>query len=290
MNNYHKEYCKFHDTCMNIEMKSIEDHIHHYEIIEEMIGFQYWLNEKVATIYNSDMEYSKNHIADAMIHHLFSHNLMSLYASFLSSQQNLLHQTIPNLRTVYESIPKMYYISFFPSEIKNIILKDHIEGNDDKKAIKYLKSKNALTIFESNEINNPTKLIEPVKRKYHFKWFTRKIYSKVQINQMTSTYGLLSTSSHSSTVRRQQVKGYSKKDTGDTFEFIELLSFFNILTELNGHKTMIKEEKIPGIEIMNFAEKMRAKLIKDGKMGSLFPDRPDIVKKVMIHPPGPPWN
>jgi len=290
MNDYHKEYCKFHNMCMNIEMKSIEDHIHHYEIIEEMIGFQYWLHEKVATIYNSDMEYSKNHIADVFIHQLFYHNMMSLYASFLTSQQSLLHQTIPNLRTVYESIPKMYYISFFPSEIKYIILRDHIEGNDNTKAVKYLKSENALTIFKPNEINNTEELIEQVKPKYFFKWFTRKIYSEIQIRQLKSTYGLLSTSSHSSTIRRQLVKGYSKEDIGDTFEFIELLSFFNIVAELNGHTAMIEEKKISGIEISTFAEKMRAELIKDGKMGSLFPDHPDIVKKVMIHPPGHPWD
>jgi len=235
------------------------------------------------------MQYSLNHIANGFVHQLFSHNVMSLYASFLTSPQNLLHQTVPNLRIIYESIPKMYYISFFPSEIKYIILKDEIEGNNTTKAIKYLKSENALTIFTQNELDEPEELLKKVDRKYYFKWFSRKIYSKIQIKQLESTYGLLSTSTHSSTNRRQSGGEYSKKNTGDTFEFIELLSFFNILTELNGHGEMISEYQLPRDEIMTFAEKMREKLTKDGKMGSLFPDHPDIVDKVLIHPPGAPW-
>jgi len=74
------------------------------------------------------------------------------------------------------------------------------------------------------------------------------------------------------------------------FELIELLSFFNILGEINGHKIMIKDKKISAVEIMSFAEQMRTELVKDGKMYSLFPDHPDITKKVVIHPPGPPWD
>ena len=236
------------------------------------------------------MQYSLNHIAEGFVHQLFSHNLMSLYASFLTSSQDLLHQTVPNLRIVYESIPKMYYLSFFPSEIKYIILKDHIEGNNNTKALNYLKSENALTIFTQEEITTPEDLIKKVERKYFFKWFSRKIYSEVQIKQLGLTYGLLSSSTHSSTNRRQSEKGYSRNNVNDTFEFIELLSFFNILAELNGHGKMISDHKIPSEEIMMFAEKMRTNLIKDGKMGSLFPDHPDIAKKVLIHPPGSPWN
>jgi len=288
--NYFSEYTKFWNRSLNIQMQIIKDQIHHYEIIDEMLGFQYWLNETVATIYNEDEEYSKNHIADLFIHQLFSHNIESLTASLLTGERNLLHQTVSNLRTVYESIPKMYYISFFPDDIKYVILSDHIEGSVNTKAKEYLKSKGALMIFKPNEINEPEKLFKKVVHKYYFKWFVRQMYSEEQIDQMKKTYGRLSISSHSSTIRRQLIEENFKKNIGDTFEFIELLSFFNIVAAVNGLKTMIQDRKISGIEIMSFAEKMRTKLVKEGKMGSLFPDKPGIVEKVLIHPPGHPWS
>lgn len=288
--NYKKEYSKFHDICSNAEMKNIENHLHHYEIIEDMIGVQYWLYDKITTFYNSDMDYSRNHVADAMIHGLFYHNLLSLYASFLTTPQNLLHQSVVNLRTIYESIPKMYYISFYPNEIKYMILKDHMNGRDDTKAMKYLKSENSKLIFEQAELNNPEHLINQVENKYFFKWFNRAIYSEEQINTAKSTYGLLSISSHGSLVRRQQGEEDSKDNTGDLFEFIELLSFFNILAEMNGHELMMKKDWSQYHEILDFMEEMRTKLIKNGQMGSLFPDHPNVAKKVWIHPPGAPWD
>ena len=91
-------------------------------------------------------------------------------------------------------------------------------------------------------------------------------------------------------IRRQLEKETFEANTGDLFEFIELLSFFNILAELNGHKAMMDKKMFPYAETFDFAEKMRTKLVKDGKMGSLFPDHPDVVKKVLIHPPGFPWK
>lgn len=171
-----------------------------------------------------------------------------------------------------------------------MILKDHIEGRDDTKAIEYLKSENALLVFEQTELNNPKHLINQVKLKYYFKWFNREIYTEEQINMAKSTYGLLSISSHGSLVRRQQGEEDSKDNTGDLFEFIELLSFFNILAELNGHELLIKNNWMEYREIIDFMEEMRAKLVKDGKLGSLFPDHPNVAKKVWIHPPGAPWD
>src|SRR5438445_13455029 len=97
--NYHKEYSAFHDRCEFILMKTIEDHIQHYEIIEELIGFQNWLNNKVADIYNADTEYAKQNFSEASIHGLFSLNLLSLYSAFMTVQRNLVDQTIPNLST-----------------------------------------------------------------------------------------------------------------------------------------------------------------------------------------------
>ncbi len=275
---------------MNIELKTIQDHLHHHQIIEDLLGFQFWLNNKVADVYNADMEYSKNHMSAAFVHGLFSLNLLSLYASFMTSQQNLLHQTVTNLRTIYESIPKMYYISFFPNEIRDILLKDQIVGKSDEDAINSLKSNKTLDFFENKELGDLKIFVKELGHKYYFKWFVRKIYSESQIKQLESTFGLLSISSHSSVARKQYASGYEKEETGDIFELIELLSFFNILAQANGHKEMMDERKYPIAELTEFVEKIRGVLAKDGKMSSLFPDHPEIINKLIISPPRAPWH
>lgn len=91
-------------------------------------------------------------------------------------------------------------------------------------------------------------------------------------------------------LRVKQMRDYSKEEIGDLFELIILLSFFNINCELNAHHQMIKERKFPIDEVMAFSEKLRSKLTINGKMYSLFPDKPEIAKKILLHPPGPPWE
>ncbi len=133
-------------------------------------------------------------------------------------------------------------------------------------------------------------LLNKLNKKYDYSWIRKQIFSEEQIEQQRKTYGLFSTSSHGSMIRVQQMRDYSKEEIGDLFELIELLSFFNINCELNGHRQMIKENKFPIDEVRSFSEKLRAKLARNGKMHSLFPDKPEIAKKLILHPPGPPWE
>ena len=288
--NYHKEYNTFHDKCEYIHMKTIEDHIKHYEIIEELIGFQNWLNNQVADIYNADTEYARQNFSEASIHGLFTLNLLSLYSAFITIPQNLVHQTIANIRTVYESIPKMYYMSFFPDECGKVILCEYISGKKDEDAINILTSPRASKIYEIYNMTYSSELLNQLRDKYHFDWFLKKIYSADQISRMKSTYSLFNTSSHSAITRVGNLQPYSKEDTGDIFELVEILSFFNIASNVNGHRKMIEARKFPFIETARFMEKIRSKLAKDGNMYSLFPDNPEISNKLIISPPGSPWE
>lgn len=288
--NYHKEYQTFRDRCEFIHMRTIEDHIQHYEIIEELIGFQNWLNNKVADIYNADTEYAKQNFSEASILGLFSLNLLSLYSAFMTIQQNLVHQTIANIRTVYESIPKMYYMSFFPDECGKVILSEYISGKKDEDAIKILTSSSVSEIYEIYNIAYSEELLNQLRDKYHFNWFLKKIYSTDQISRINSTYSLFNTSSHSTITRMGKLQPYSKENTGDIFELMEFLSFFNIASCVNGQRKMIEIKKFPFIETARFVEKIRSKLVKDGMMRSLFPDNPEVSKNLIISPPGSPWE
>lgn len=289
--NFFKEYGKFHAAYENNHSKSIEHHIRHYETIEELLGFQYWLTEKTAVIFNADLEYSRINFSEATIHSLFSLNMLSIYAAFLTAQKGLVNQTISNIRTVFESIPKMYYISFFPDECGKIILREYIEGIKNPEAREVLQSSKVSEIFTMYNLTYSEELLNELRGKYDFGWFRKQIYSPEQIEQIKKTYRLFSKSSHSSVIRITEVHGYSKEETGDLFDLIEFLSFFNILTMLNGHRNMVKIEKFPTNETIAFSEKIRAKLVDQNKnMASLFPDKPEIINKLMVSPPGPPWH
>jgi len=289
--NFFKEYWKFHNAYENNHMKSIENHIQHYETIEELLGFQYWLNEKTAAIYNADSEYSETNFSEATSHSLFSLNLLSIYAAFMTAQKGLMNQTITNIRTVYESIPKMYYLSFFPEECGKIILREHTEGIKDPEAREVLQSSKVSDIFSMYNLSYSEDLLQELRKKYNFAWFRDQIYSSEQIISMKKTYRLFSTSSHPSIVRISEVRKHSKEEVGDIFDLIEFLSFFNILAMFNGHRNMVSIGKFPTKETMKFSEKIRQKLVdQDENMRSLFPDKPEIINKLMISPPRPPFH
>lgn len=286
---FHKEFSNFHNIYLNNELKSIQTHLPHYEIIEETLGFQSWLNTKVANVYNDDLDYAEHNFSAASVHGLFTLNLLSLYAAFLTLPRNLINQTIPNIRTVYESFPKMYYVSFYPEDCGKILLRERIEGKRGQ-AREILQSSEVEKICKIYNIEYSDDLLNELNKKYDYSWFRKQMYSEDQINQQRKTYGLFSTSSHGSMLRVQHMRDYSEEEIGDLFELIELLSFFNINCELNAHQQMIKENKFPISEVMAFSEKLRSKLARDGKMHSLFPDKPEIAKKILLHPPGSPWE
>ncbi|MCH7649377.1 MAG: hypothetical protein IIA83_12340, partial [Thaumarchaeota archaeon] len=151
MSNYYRSYTEFCNKNMNIQLQTIKDNIHHYPIIEDLLGFHYWLDSKIGPIYNETTDYDVQHISEAFIHITFSHNLLSFYTIFLTLERNLLHQVSTHMRTVIESIPKMCYLSFYPSDINDIIIKDRISGIRDleekKKELEKFKSETRLTVF-----------------------------------------------------------------------------------------------------------------------------------------------
>ncbi|CAD6368619.1 hypothetical protein NMT12_120107 [metagenome] len=289
MSNYYKSYTEFCNKNMNIQFQTIKDNIHHYPIVEDLLGFHYWLDEKVAPIYNKTEDYDKQHMSEAFIHISFSHNILSFYTIFLTLEKSLIHQLNSHMRTVLESIPKMCYLSFYPDDVNDIIIKDRISGiNDDEKKRNELDKFKTESSFPAFQNFNSDEAINRIKGKYYFKWFLDKVYNEETKKAFSTLYHHLSNSTHSSFMRHQIQ--YDKELTNKIFEDVELLLFYNLVAEIEGHKRMINSKLFPIKESMVFMEKMRALLVKDGKLASLFPDHPDILSKVMIHPPGYPWE
>ena len=93
MFDYFKSYNEFCNKNMNIQLQTIKDQIYHYPIIEDLLGFHYWLDKKLGPIYNDTKSYDIEHISEAFTHISFSHNILSFYTTLLTLERNLLHQT-----------------------------------------------------------------------------------------------------------------------------------------------------------------------------------------------------
>ena len=286
---YYRSYSEFCNRNMNIQLQIIKDHISHYPVIEDLIGFHYWLNDKVAQIYEKDPDYAKQHVTELFIHTTFSHNVLSFYTIFSALEQNMIQQSKMIIRNIIESIPKIFYLSFYPNDFTNIVSRDVIlwvkSPEERETRLKEFYDTTKLDVFRDID---PKRVIEYVERKYYFKWFTERVYDEATTQSMEKLHRDLSQSTHSNFMKPQPK--YDKETTHKMLRDMEILLFYNLVAEIEGHKEMIKAGQFPMQESNAFLERIRAALVTNGELANLFPNHPDIASKVFVHPPGPPWD
>jgi len=288
MTNYLNEYSKAHDLYMQNRMRCIENHIHHYEILEELLGFQYWVNGEVSNFVNTEENYMKKHLSEMAVHLLFTYNVFSLDVAHRTIEQDLVHQSAVNIRTVYEGIPKMYYISFFPEQIRKIMLKESMAGMNENEMLEYLQTEDATKILGEVPTNKET-FIEKLKKRYSPAWFRNKIYSEDSVKMLHDMYGRFSNSTHANIMRNTTANQYSPTNTEHFFETLRSLSYFNIHAEINGCEQALRDCGILA-ESLNFITSIGAKLGHLVNGSYLFPDNASIINKLRIYPDREPWT
>ena len=288
MSDYKEYYSTFSTTTSNVQKQVIEDNTDAYSVLENLIGFHYWLHDEVASIYN-DPNYYSQFVTGKFVHLEFGHNFLSLYSAFVALEHNLLHSAISLKRNVLESIVKMNYLAFFPSNICDVLFHDVINGlreeSDKKQKLNSFVSHTKPSFCQTLTTD---KILSNIKNKYYFKWLSKQIYAKQTTNSINSMYNKWSPSVHSSLLRPQT--NYDKETTASELYDLQLLLFFNILAEVEGHGDMIKKDLFPYHKSKQFIDSILPLLRQNGRMISFFPDHPDIASKVYIHPPGAPWK
>lgn len=291
MRDYFQEYTKAQDALFQNKMQCIQDHIHHYEILEKLFGFQYWLNGEITNFVNKQKlhhDYIIKHLAELATHVLFSYNVLSLDVAFKIMEQNLIHQAAVNVRTVYEAIPKMYYISFFPSETRLITLKENLEGKTSDERQQYVQTETANKIMDGKIPADVKDFVSKLGEKYSPGWFRKQLYTQTTIKKLHGMYGTLSQSTHANIMRNRIDSNYSEVNTKQLFDIIHCLSYFNIHAEINGNEEVLKECDVYDESVsfmMSIGDEI--KYLTDGAY--MFPDNELVINKLRLPPEKQPW-
>ena len=117
--------------------------------------------------YSNKEELIKNHFTALSGSLLFSYNIQFLQIALESLETNFIHPAASNLRSVFEGIPKMYYLSLYPERTFPILIHEIVKDLEYKEAIKKLKGKKYEKLFKDK--------IFPFRNENNFKKFKKNI-------------------------------------------------------------------------------------------------------------------
>ena len=260
----------------------IKNHISHYPVLDEMLGFQYYLNRKFVEFFNTIKNPTelKKFMPDLSIHLLFTYDTQSLQSALNDVECDRIHQAAVNIRTVYESIPKMYYISLFPEENGFIMVHEHIGEMRFPEAIKELEKEDCLSYLDGQELKFESKdEFYEFKRKYTPNAFRKKLYSQKRQDLLQNLYSKFSNSTHANITRNRTSVSYESKNTDMFFEFLKAMSYFNIQAYLEGNIELLVRIGMHQ-EIIEFLNTKAEQLQSFYPEVYFFPDNEDLDRKL----------
>ena len=286
MSDYFDSYTEWHKVISGIKQRVIKDHIQHYEDLKNLFGFHYWLQDNVATLLDSVKDPIK-FASEAFIHTTFQQNFLTASDVQSALEKDHISSARMMLRVILESIPKMYYVCFFPNEAAQIMCADYVSGCRKlarEKKVKYFVG----SVWKGHPRIDANKMLGDINDKYYFQWYLKKIYVAKTREAMIELHSELNTSAHPSLVR--PLPEYNKENTANEINRLKLLLYYNIAAEIEGQKHITANDAFTRNKSIVFADKMARQISQNGNIDSLFPDHPDIIPKFDCHPSGPPWE
>ncbi len=276
-----KEYGDAQNDYLYKKQMIIKNHISHYAILEEMLGFQYYLNKKFVEFFKTlDKEKLKEFMPELSVYLLFNYNTQSLQSALNDIECDRIHQAAVNIRTVYESIPKMYYISLFPEENGAILVHEHIAGMPFGKAIKEIKGEECQTYLNGYELKIETEEEwSGFNKKYSPYGFAKALYGKKQRAAIEDLYDKFSNSTHPNITRNRTSVTYDAQNTDLFFDLLKSLSYFNIETYLEGNTGFLVELGLHQ-EIIDFINAKAKELGSFIQEVYFFPDKENLERKL----------
>jgi len=324
--NYFQAYCDSRTAASDIRTKIITNHIHHYEVLEELLGYQYFLNQKFASLYKSlsnKDEILKTYSNSLLNGVSFTYNVQFLQISLDSVELDYIHIAASNLRSVFEAIPKMFYLSIEPERVPDVMMNEYIQDftydqvntklekiqnntEDKDKDLEQLiehkipsfEHKDLQKFIENNTLpfKNENTFGKFKNKKYTPAWFRNQLYDDVDIisvpdspTQLThrgalqSMYSKLSDSSHSNILRNMVATNYDPVNTNFFFKMLKSLSYWNIYVFLEVNFKLLWDMGLIKTSL-EFLNSIRVKYPTMGADKTLKPTIPHVVRKLNIIP------
>ena len=243
----------------------IKDNIGSYSLLEKLLGFHHEMNQPIATEYNSLKEKipspASNNISDELnaniaVSSLCGWNIKYLFQAIRPLEHNELHVHAAIIRTVFESIPKMFYLLGRPESTQYILCKDHFDHwitrqkYEDK--INNVKVSNQEDYFEKflnaeGKIHFPNtkitieNIFKEITEKYNNAWYRNQVYANKSLKIHDNVYSTLSASAHANLFRSITNTDYSPEYSNKFMKILTDLSYFNLILQFNaGYKVLEK--------------------------------------------------
>lgn len=260
-------FCKY---SMDNMRETIENHIQQYKIVEELMTFQIWFNNKFVSLSN---KFNKENVTKHIISVMYFNNILYAHSGLHSLEKSMYHQSAIQLRVILESLPKMSYLLKYPNEILNICANDKLsiyrrESKTHQKTIlrKYLND-----TYETFGERNVDEIYRRIQNKYSFRWYVRNVYECQYHCSIFDHYSLLSDHGHGNTMNIKTddtstpMWGYNIKLAYYQFEILQALLFYNTFITIKSHKNEIQQLHIED-KCKEFIEQMEAKLASNKNM------------------------
>ncbi len=214
---------------------------------------------------------------------LFFYNTQSIQSAFHDVECDRIHQAAVNMRTVYEAIPKMYFLALYPEENEFVLVSEHIANMSLDKVQNELKGKECLKYLNGKELKFETKTqLQTFKSKYTPNTIRKKIYSQERHAKIQNLYSTFSGSAHPYILRNRTSTAYDPVDTELFFEFLESFSYFNIQAYLEGNYDFLVKIGIHQ-EINDFLNSQAHKFKTFYEDVYFFPDNKNLDRKLNSH-------
>ena len=304
-------YQGYQNLCLygfQVQKQFIQDNVADYPLLEKLLGFQRELNNSLIPVYEKkitdipkpkNLNIPKKMMTEMGISVLCSFNIESIFHALRPLEHNAFHVCANIIRPVYESIPKMFYLLHHPENISIIMCKEdfdlwepqqkYYDFQNDEKVLskrKYLEKfleTDGKKYFEGENIKVTNDFFSDFTHKFNNAWYRNQIYTNESLKLQDTTYGSLSLSSHADILRSSMSREYNIKRNKQFMKILTDLSYFNLFLYTNTCSESLKEiDEL--VDTIKFIQGVNQELKTHFAMTYLYPDIPEYLDNLIIHP------
>lgn len=259
--------------------RTISNHRDHYDDLENMLGFQYYLHTELWRFYDGlkHDELFEKYPKDMVTEISFHQNIVHLQASLRSLECDLIHPCMAGLRTIHEAIPKMYYMSLNPGEVWDILESENSRAKNPYFA-EFIRKMRGFD-RASGAHGAPAGSRGTPRDLYQPSYFRRMLYDGVRRDAIDAMYGVLSLSVHPGAIRNMAGQSYDRRITDMFFRFLKTLSYFNIAAYMEGAAYLLRDMMVAQ-ESLHFLNCMAGRMKTAIGGAYFFPNRGDLASRL----------